>query len=325
MKIMVVGPIYPDSFAENVAETLRRMGHTVLAAGPAKRGIGVRRADHALSLASERLTRLAAVQQRHIVAAARTFAPEVTITMDRRLDRRTIDQLHSLGSPVYLWFPDAVSNLGRHDVFLAGYDRIYFKNPDLVSQLSEIQGLPVRYLPEACNSEWHRSDDPYGQSDHIAVVGNVHPTRAALLSRLVSAKVPIRIFGHPPAGWVGYSELRRHHVGHGVRRQEKAAVFRSAAAVLNNLHPAEFSGTNCRLFEATASGALVLTEERQGLRDLFDVGSEVVTFASFDELVDRYRETVANPEWARGIADAAARRSHNEHTYEHRLSAMLKD
>jgi hypothetical protein len=49
--------------------------------------------------------------------------------------------------------------------------------------------------------------------------------------------------------------LREIHTGRLSIGEEKARVFRSAAAVLNNLHPAEISGVNARLFEAAGSGA----------------------------------------------------------------------
>ncbi len=60
------------------------------------------------------------------------------------------------------------------------------------------------------------------------------------------------------------------YAGHPVFGHDKARVFREAAAVLNNLHPAEMRGVNARLFEATASGAAVLCERRPVLDELFD-------------------------------------------------------
>lgn len=324
MRVMVVGPGEPDSFADNVSHTLRRMGHDVFAIGPALRRTGQRRIDHGFALLAEHATPLQAALQSHLVAGAERFRPHVTITVDRLIGPSAIGRLHELGSLVYLWYPDAVSNLGRHDVFLAGYDRMYFKNPVLVQRLRDIQGLPVHYLPEACNPDWHRPQGEYGSNDYLAVVGNLYTTRVLLVDRLVRAGVPVRIFGAPLPGWVGFRHLTAHHSGREVHRQQKAAVFRHAVAVLNNVHPAEFAGTNCRLFEATASGALVLTEEREGLRDLFDVPGEVVTFSSFDELVDRYRQAREDRSWANAIADAAAIRSLRDHTYEVRLRTMLE-
>jgi spore maturation protein CgeB len=96
-------------------------------------------------------------------------------------------------------------------------------------------------------------------------------------------------------------------------------------AVLNNLHPAEDAGMNCRLFEAAASGAVVVTEERVGLRDLFAPGEEVLTFDTYDGLVTTLRGLLGDSAVGLPVADAAASRAHREHTYEHRLTSILDD
>ena len=68
------------------------------------------------------------------------------------------------------------------------------------------------------------------------------------------------------------------HTGRYLACDEKARIFRSAAGVLNTMHPAEVAGVNARLFEAAGRGAAVLTEFRQTVPDLFDIGSEILTF-----------------------------------------------
>jgi hypothetical protein len=214
--------------------------------------------------------------------------------------------------------------MGRHDLFIAGYDHIFLKTPALVRQLSEIQGLPVSYLPEACNPEWHRPQGPYGVRETIVLAGNVHPTRAVLLDRMIRAGLPVEIYGPPLASWMDFPAVRAAHTGTSIRYSQKARVFREARVVLNNLHPAEFSGVNCRLFEATGSGAVVLTERREGLGDLFEPGKEVVTFDAFNELVERCVSLLENIDVGRPIADAAAVRSHRDHRYDVRLEEILR-
>jgi spore maturation protein CgeB len=110
-----------------------------------------------------------------------------------------------------------------------------------------------------------------------------------------------------------------------VFRQEKARTFRQATAVLNNLHPSEMASVNCRLFEATGSGAAVLTEYRDALPDLFDMGSEVLAFSRFDELMKHWNALVDDPELGTRIGDAAAKRALADHTYQHRLKVILTD
>ena len=325
MKIMVVGPTDPDSFADNVIHALTSMGHEVLAAGPARVVRGPRKMRNVSHLLLEQMARADTGSQHHLVLAARHFRPRLVITLDVRLRPATVRGMQLAGTSVVLWFPDHVSNLGKHEVFLCGYDRMYFKNPRLVQQLRDLHGLPAVHLPEAANPAWHHPVGDYGTDRTIVVAGNVHPTRAILLERLAAANIPLRIYGPPISSWLNFPRLRELHAGHAVVREEKAQTFRRARGVLNNLHPAEYAGSNCRLFEATACGAAVLTEWREGMDSLFEAGTEVLDFETFDQLLHRCRQVLNDRELGRTVADAAARRSSFDHTYQTRLGTMLKD
>ena len=107
-----------------------------------------------------------------------------------------------------------------------------------------------------------------------------------------------------------------------VRRRRD--VYRSAAGVLNNLHPAEIEGVNARLFEAAGCGAAVLTEFRPTLPDLFAIGDEVLAFRDFDELLGQATRLLNEPALSAKIGDAAARRGHESHPYEKRLAVILE-
>lgn len=325
MRVMVVGPLGPDDFADNVRDTLSRMGHEVHAAGAPRPSLPNRKMDTLVSLVSDHTSAIDQYRQRHLVRMVQRIRPDILLTMDRRLHRSVIEKARQAGARTALWFPDHVATMGRHDMFLNGYDRIFLKNPVLVENLQSIYGLPVRYMPEACNSSWHRSTEEYGQNATIVMAGNIHPTRALLLKRLLGAGLPVLLYGAPVADWVRIPELAAAHTGQYLARTEKAAVFRRARVVLNNLHPAEYAGVNCRLFEACGSGGLAMTETRSGLADLFEPGRDLDTFASFDELKEKLEWYLADPERGRVIGDEGAKRARAEHTYEHRLSAILED
>lgn len=322
-KIMVIGPDHPDSFADNVGDTLRRIGHDVLLAGSARLRLRSPRLSNAVNLLRERASNLDARMQRHLVSAAGEFGPQIVLSLERTVQPATVAALKRGGASVALWFPDAVSNLGRHDALLAPYDYFFFKNPLLVNQLRDVYGLPAVYLPEAANSSWHRSSADYGTDPSIVVAGNIHPSRGILLERMIRAGLPLRIFGSPPASWMSFPLVSQAHSGRYIARQEKADIFRGARAVLNNLHPAEFAGANCRLFEAAASGAAILTESRVGLDDVFVDGSEVLSFASFDDLVDQARVLLGDASIGAQVGDRAAVRAHRDHVYERRLDEIL--
>jgi spore maturation protein CgeB len=61
------------------------------------------------------------------------------------------------------------------------------------------------------------------------------------------------------------------------------------------------------------------------LAEHFRPGVEVETFATLDELVDKTRYYLRNPERAQRIGAAGQVRAHAEHRYEHRLEVILAE
>ena len=262
--------------------------------------------------------------QRGIARAAYKARCEIIINIDFRLMPSTVARLKRDGARVAFWFPDAVSNLGRQLMVLAPYDAIFFKEPHIVERLLANLDLPVYHLAEACNPRWHKPFAPAGEDRHLVIAGNLYPTRVRLLERLLAKGIPLKIYGPGVPTWLGETPVRQTCVGHSIFRDEKARVFRSAAGVLNTLHPAEVSGVNARLFEAAGCGAAVLTEYRPTLPELFEVGDEVLAFHDFNELVDGATRLLNERGLTSRLGDAAARRAHRDHTYQRRLDVILE-
>jgi spore maturation protein CgeB len=324
MRIGVVGRVEPDMFGANVIEAVSDAGHEAVPLGPARVSHRLRVMKGVAELSRQALPRLEQRAQSRIVSAAADGACELVISVDARLTPESVAALRRTGARVALWFPDALVNLGRALMLLAPYDALFFKEPFLVDRLRAMLDLPVYYLPEACNPRCHRPTVPAGADPYLVVAGNMYPSRVRLLERLMAKGIPVRAYGSTIPHWVGDSPVRGIHAGYPIFREEKARVFRSAAAVLNNLHPGEVSGVNQRLFEAAGSGAAVLSEFRPVIPDLFAVGEEVLTFRNFDELLEQASRLLAEPGLTARVGDAAARRAHRDHTIGHRLATILE-
>jgi len=323
-RIGVIGPVGPDCFADNVGDALERLGHVVTQLGPAHPPGHNRLVDRAAGLARQALPHLDERVQERIVRAARTAECEIVINLDAYLMPRVVTRLRGNGARVAFWFPDSVANLGRQLMLLAPYDAIFFKEPWLTDRLRAMLGLPVYYLPQACNPRWHRPVTSAGTEPCLVIAGNMYPSRVRLLDRLIAKGIPLRLYGDGFPRWIGETSARATHTGCYVAREEKARVFRSAVGVLNTMHPSEVSGVNVRLFEAAGCGAAVLTEFRPTVPDLFEVGEEVLAFHDFDDLVAQASRLLSEPDLTARLGDAAAHRAHRDHTYDLRVTAILE-
>jgi spore maturation protein CgeB len=320
MRVGVVGGAAPDEFAAHIADALRQMGHE-----PAAFELTVPRTRRAQAVLAARhvLPRLDQRAQQRIGRAVIEAGCEVVINIDLRLAPEIVARMRAHGMKVAFWFPDAVSNLGRQFMILAPYNALFFKDPHMVRHLGAFLAAPVHYLPEACNPRIHRPAGDVAADPHLAVVGNMYPTRVRLLERLAAKGIPLALYGAGFPRWLGPTPLAPLHRGRAVFGAEKARVFRSAAGVLNTLHPAEVAGMNARLFEAAGSGGAVLTEFRPALPGLFTPEDEVLAFSDFDELVSQAERLLGDAGLAARLGDAAARRAHRDHSYERRVTAIL--
>jgi len=326
LRVGVIGPLGPDSFADNIVDALAGMHHVPIALGPATPGARHHRHSQLMTGAWDVVSRSVSVTgawQQRLVRAARAAAVDLVINIHAPLLPTTVDALRADGTPVAFWFADAVSQMGRQLMLAASYDAVFFKDRLLVQRLRAVTGLPVHYLPEACNPSWHRGGPRVEVEPAVVVAGNLHPSRVLLLERLHNAGIPLALYGGAWPRWLGRSSVRNVPVRPPVHRHAKARVFRRAAAVLNNFHPGEMNSLNCRAFEAAGCGAVVLCEDRPVLPEHFQPGSELLVFGTFDELVDHARAALARPMAMTAVGDAAAHRAHRDHTYAHRLREIL--
>ena len=114
--------------------------------------------------------------------------------------------------------------------------------------------------------------------------------------------------------------------GDSVWGKELAALY-SAAKICVNIHAHGDYDSNMRVFEATACGALLITEDRPLIHQMFQVngrGGEVVVYDGAEDLarkVDYYLRHDAERE---AIAARGHARCRRDHSYVERMSQLLE-
>jgi SAM-dependent methyltransferase len=79
-----------------------------------------------------------------------------------------------------------------------------------------------------------------------------------------------------------------------------------------------------RLFEATGCGAMLVTDHKDNLADLFEIGEEVVAYRTTDEAAALIEYYLSHPDEAKSIAAAGQKRVLKDHTYEKRMQKVGK-
>jgi len=99
------------------------------------------------------------------------------------------------------------------------------------------------------------------------------------------------------------------------------AFYRSTAVNVNNTSLQMKTTVNQRVFDCPAAGGFLITDAQPEIESLFDA-DEVVTYASLEELLDKTRYYLNQPDERAAIVRKARRRILAEHTHRHRLEGL---
>lgn len=89
---------------------------------------------------------------------------------------------------------------------------------------------------------------------------------------------------------------------------------------------AELAGpyaANIRLFEATGTGALLLTDEKKNLNSYFESDKEVITYNSLEDLIDKAKYFLKHDKERIEIAKTGQQKTLNTHTYDIRIKEII--
>ncbi|MCK6395842.1 glycosyltransferase [Zoogloea sp.] len=335
LSVLVVGKFYAEGFAVHISETLEVLGCKTSRFEPGfrsgrRKGRVWHRIDQikgVLYSATDGIPAVRAHRMNDLWDVVGSGVFDVVIVCHDFLWPREVEELKRLSkAKVAMWFPDAMVNFHRGFFMNSSYDGLFFKDPFIRHALGDVLKSPVHYLPECFNRRrhWLPESDLGDLSEYecdVTTAGNQHSWRVACLKHL--ADYDVKLWGNPAPLWMMPGAVSSMHQGRGVYDHEKVRAFRGAKVVINNLHYGEVWGVNVRCFEVAGAGAFQMVDWRPGVEQLFEDGRELVTFRGMADLKEKLEYWLPRAEERKCIGEAALRRAHAEHTYEHRLSLLL--
>lgn len=249
------------------------------------------------------------------------------------LSPETIKRLKGLGAPVAFWFVEDYRTLKYWSAVAPHYD--YFFCIQKGRFLDELQkaGAPyAAYLPQAADEWTHcpltlSAEDMAKYGADISFMGAGYPNRQKFFAGLLDT--PLKIWG---TEWNLATPLGARVVNANRRLapEEYVKIF-SASRINLNLHSSlTYPGVdpvgdflNPRVFEIAACGGFQLVDEREYLPEMYDVGREIVTYRSLDDLRGKIDHYLKSPDERSAIAEAGMRRTLAEHTFTHRMARLV--
>lgn len=335
MNILLIGRLYPDTFTQHIYETLISMGHKVSHYQPGlktmysnsnfvKSILLLRETFHNIT---RHINLLNKIELRHFKNLITREKFDLTISLHDFLTPEQVFTIKKYSkAPVVLWHPDGLHNFGKSMFINADYDYLFFKDPYVVDYFRNTLIKNSFYLPECCNPVYHKpvdltDDDKSVYKCDITTAGNLYTNRSAFFSNLT--KYDVKIWGNPAPLWMNTSKIKKMIMNKYVSNEAKAKAFLAAKIVLNNLHPGEIWGVNCRAFEIPACGGFQMINYRQGLKQLFEIDKEIITFNNFNVLIEKLDYYLEHDSERKAIAEAGKERAHIDHSYKNRLQLLI--
>lgn len=205
------------------------------------------------------------------------------------------------------------SDFRCYDLFISSLPNFcdHFRNLGVRSELCRLAFEP---------SVLHRLGERK-TSISVTFVGSLtseHSSRISLLDSLCD-ETCLRVWGNGghllPVGSHLHRRLEKPVWGLAMYK-----ILQSSRLTLNHhIGISESYANNMRLYEATGVGALLITDWKQNLNEIFEVGKEVVAYHSPAECAELINYYLDHPCDAESIAKAGQQRTLRDHTYAKRM------
>lgn len=208
--------------------------------------------------------------------------------------------------------------------FLKSYDLILTSFPHFVPRLQAL-GVVSEYFRIGFDTRVLELLGAVEKDVGMSFVGGIsrHHGKAVPLLEYLAKNTPIEFFGYGAKTLPRSSPVRKRHRGEVWGLDMYRALARSKITLNRHINVAENNANNMRLYEATGVGALLITDRKDNLGELFEVGKEVVDYSSQEEAAELIHYYLDHPDKAVAIARAGQARTLREHTYQHRMEELV--
>jgi hypothetical protein len=207
---------------------------------------------------------------------------------------------------------------------IASFDLILSSLPNFVAKFRD-WGVNSEYLPLGFDSRVSLEVTEANRDIPVSFVGGIsryHGNTIPLLSEVASEAPGLEIYGYGSNFIDKVPSLNKLHKGEAWGLEMYKVLRRSRVTLNRHISISENYANNMRLYEATGMGALLITDKKSNLNEIFEIDREVLAYSSPTEAKELVRWAAENPAEARSIAEAGNRRTLGNYTYESVLAQL---
>jgi spore maturation protein CgeB len=207
--------------------------------------------------------------------------------------------------------------------YLRGCDLILTSFPHFVERFRAL-GIDSEYLKLGFEStlleRLTRSQTTY-DAVFVGGIADVHVEATASLEK-AAREVGLDFWGYGVENLSKESPLRKKFHGQAWGLEMYNLFFNARIVVNRHSSASEQFANNMRLYEATGAGAMLITDEKDNLGELFENGKEVVAYRGADDLVEKIKHYLSHEDERASIARVGQERTLRNHTYGQRMEQL---
>lgn len=272
-----------------------------------------------------------------VYARVEHFQPDLVLALAQApMSRQLLQRLRKDGIPSAMWFVEDYRIFSYWRVFAPLYDFFFvIQKEPFLSLLKDAGVANAMYLPMAALPEFHKKLELTPAQRHeygsdLSFLGAGYPNRRVAFRALLHRD--FKIWG---SDWEGDALLASRVQRGGARiSAEESVLIYNAAKININLHSSlkadsivsDGDFVNPRTFELAAMEAFQLVDRRSLMPELFCLEgdkAELAVFSSPEEMEQAIDFYLAHPQEREAVAKRGRERVLKEHTYQHRMRAML--
>jgi hypothetical protein len=267
--------------------------------------------------------RLPAWEGQVLAAQVAHFRPDVILNQEiSYIDNRTLRPFRKAGIAILGQLASPLGERAEYDA----YDLVISSLPNLVAHFRS-HGVTAELNRLAFEPSVLQALGPQPPRDiALSFVGSLsqaHPRRTRMLE-YIARHAPLKIWGTGIEHLAADSPLRACHHGEAWGRDMYEILRRSRITLNRHIDMAKDWANNMRLYEATGMGALLLTDAKRNLQDIFVPGREVAAYASDEDCIAQIGRYLADEPARAGIAAAGQKRAVEVETYYNRTAEILE-
>ncbi len=201
--------------------------------------------------------------------------------------------------------------------FIYSWDRAY------IEAIGKIGFNFADYMPYGTNPAVYHPLHVRSYTYDVSFVGTYTEHRAQVICSVADAGFGVDVFGDVRWGSLSHAGIRFH--GMADNRRDCPVVYRESRINLNITNAQLLTSLPVRIFDVMSSGGFVLTDYRDDLERMFDIGNDLVVYLDTRDLCDKIRAYLADETERERIAATGMNKVRRDYTCRQRVSEMITD